>query len=644
MNASSYRIWLLASSVFTLGIAFAGGWLAIATLNGAHLSLNVNWLLPLAGLHLRIDPLSALFDLLTATIAVAAAIYMIAYFGRHVTTRFTLALMPVFVAAMLLVPMAATYYDFWFFWEIMAVTSAALVLTNYRDSATRNAGLYYIAYTQVGFALILASTAYLNAHSTTGFLDGSGSHLAVLSNTVFVLSLLGFTSKAGLLPLSSWLQLAHPEAPTPVSALMSAAMVNLGIYGALRIDLAGPQQSWWGVLMIAIGLASALYGALHALISSDIKRLLAFSTSENLGIIITALGAYELLRTTHFVIVAEIALAGAILHLIGHALFKSLAFISAGQLIDQSSTRDLNRMGNMIRRARLASTGYGVASLGATGLPLGAGFIGEWLLLQALIHTSTSAPILLRIVMPIAVALLALTVGLKVAAMTKAFGIGVLSRQRVPGSSETVRPTLARVAGATAISLLVLANLVFATVPSIVAPLYQRVADYLVPRGRPIDIGFSIRFMPLKGAISPLAIFIEVVGSAIVVGLLVERHIRLQGRIPSGDLWNCGGGAPRIRMQYNSASFAQPLETIFGNALRVQEHTDVDHADPSGLIVTTMVYRRSRTDIIATTLHRLVGAIIGQGSSLVRRAHPGNIRLYILYGAIGLLIIFMVTR
>jgi formate hydrogenlyase subunit 3/multisubunit Na+/H+ antiporter MnhD subunit len=644
MNASSYRLWLVTSSVITLGVALAGGWIAIWALNGAHLSLNVHWLLPLGGLHLRIDPLSALFDLLTATTAIAVAIYMMAYFGRHVTPRFTLALVPVFVAVMLLVPMAATYYDFWFFWELMAVTSAVLVLTNYRDATTRNAGLFYIAYTQVGFALILASTAYLNAHSGTGFLDGSGSHLEVLSNAVFVLSLLGFTSKAGLLPLSSWLQLAHPEAPTPVSALMSAAMVNLGIYGVLRIDLAGPGQSWWGVLMIVIGLASALYGALHALISSDIKRLLAFSTSENLGIIITALGAYELLRTTHFVVVAEIALAGAILHLIGHALFKSLAFISAGQLVDESSTRDLNRMGHMIQRTRLASAGFGIASLGATGLPLGAGFIGEWLLLQALIHTSTSAPILLRIVMPIAVALLALTVGLKVAAMTKAFGIGVLSRQRGPGSGETVRTALAKATGATAIALLTFANLVFATVPSIVAPLYQRVARYLMPREKPIHIGSSIMLAPLRGAISPLAIFIEVVGSAIVVGMLVERHIRLQGRIQSGDLWNCGGGAPRIRMQYSSASFAQPLETIFGNAVRVQEHTDVDHADPNGLIVTTMVYRRSRADIVATTLHRLVGAIIGQGSNLVRRAHPGNIRLYILYGAIGLLLIFMVTR
>ncbi|WP_298336356.1 proton-conducting transporter membrane subunit [Ferrimicrobium sp.] len=640
----SYRWWLVGCSAITLAVALAGGLLSVASLMGHIFVLNTTELLPIAGLHLRLGALSALFDLLTSFVAIAVAAYMGTYFSRHQVPRLTLVLMPTFLAAMLLVPMAATYFDFWFFWETMALTSAALVLAHYSDSTTRVAGLYYIAYTQVGFALILAATATLSVNSTSAFLDGPTAQLLPLSNLVFILSLLGFASKAGLLPLNSWLPLAHPAAPTPVSTLMSASMVNLGIYGIIRIDLITPGQSWWGILMMIIGLASATYGALHALVSSDIKRLLAFSTSENLGIIITALGAYELLRATHFVVLAELAMAAAILHLIGHALFKSLAFISSGRLIDDAGTRDIDHMGAMIHRSPLASTGFGVASLGATGLPLGAGFIGEWLLLQALIHTPPTAPILLRVVMPIALALLALTVGLKVAAMTKSFGIGVLSRQRTPQVNTIQRRRVAVVLDTTVISLLISANLVFGTLPNLVDPLYQRVAMQLLPQGVPTHIGLFVTLAPLRGGISPLAILVEVACFTIAVGILVEGRIRSNGRVITADLWNGGGGEPRIRMQYNSTSFAQPLESIFASALRLQERTAADHADPDRLIVATVSYERSRADIVASTLHRFVTQSMGQAARLMRRAHPGNMRLYVLYGAIGFLIILLVAR
>ncbi|WP_298208545.1 proton-conducting transporter membrane subunit [Ferrimicrobium sp.] len=641
---SSYRWWLSGCSALTLAVALGGGVLSVAGLSGHIFVFTAAWLLPIAGLHLRLGPLSAFFDLLTSMIAIAVAAYMSTYFSRHRVPRLTLLLMPTFVIAMLLVPMAATYFDFWFFWESMALTSALLVLTHYRDSTSRTAGLFYIAYTQVGFALILAATASLTAHSTSSFLDGPSAHLLPLSNLVFILSLFGFASKAGLLPLNSWLPLAHPAAPTPVSALMSASMVNLGIYGIVRIDLITPGQSWWGILMIIIGLSTATYGALHALVSSDIKRLLAFSTSENLGIIVTALGAYELLRATHFVVLAELALAAAILHLIGHGLFKSLAFITAGRLIDDAGTRDIDQMGDMIHRSPLASAGFGVASLGATGLPLGAGFIGEWLLLQALIHTPPTAPILLRVVMPIALALLALTVGLKVAAMTKSFGIGVLSRQRSPHRPTIERKLVAVSIDTTVISLLVLANLLFGALPNLADPLYRRVAKLLVPHGIPTHIGLSVILTPLKGNISPIVILIEVACFTIATAILVEGRIRSNGRVINADLWNCGGGEPRVRMQYNSTSFAQPLETIFASTLRLQERTAADHSDPSRLIVATVSYERSRADIVASTLHRLVAQSVAQASQLMRRAHPGNMRLYVLYGAIGLLIILLVAR
>jgi len=642
-STSSHRCPLVVSAILSLLIALGGGLVSVLALAGHGFTLNTLWLFPLAGLHLRMDTLSAFFDLVTSIIAFPVALYMYTYFSRHRATGLTLALMPVFIGAMLLLPMAATYFDFWFFWEAMALSSAALVLAHYRDGPARVAGFYYIAYTQVGFALILAATAYLNAKSSTGLLEGPGSHLLPVSNLVFILTFVGFSSKAGLLPLNSWLPLAHPEAPTPVSVLMSAAMVNLGIYGIVRIDLVSRGQSWWGLVMIVIGLTTATYGALHALISADIKRLLAFSTSENLGIIVTALGTYELLRTTHFAVLAELALAAAVFHTVGHALFKSLAFVSAGRLVDDSGSRSIDEMGEMIHRSPLASAGYGVASFGATGLPVGAGFIGEWLLLEALIHTPSSAPLLLRVIMPIAVALLALTVGLKVAAMTKAFGIGVLSRQRKP-HEKAVRRRLSLWIDTGVILTLVLANGLFGVFPDLTDPLYQRVARVLMPRGVPAHIGLSIDLAPLKGVVSPIAVLLEIAMFSLVIGVLVQWRIRSKGRVSEANLWNCGGGVLRTQMQYNSTSFAQPLETIFANTLRLEERTDADHRDSEGLIVAAMSYERSRTEVVASILHRFTAGVIGACARLVRGAHPGNMRLYVLYGAVGLLIVLLIAR
>ncbi len=642
--ALSYRSYLLTCSIATIAVGILGLFLSLAAVTGHDIVLNTNTLIPLAGLHLQLGPLSALFDIITSVIALPVGIAMLPYFSHHQAPRLTLALLPIFVGAMLAVPMAATYFDFWFFWELMALTSAALVLAHYRDSTTRHAGIYYIAYTQVGFALILVSTASLCTSPTTPLLENSQAHLLPLSSLVFVLSLLGFSSKAGLLPLNSWLPLAHPEAPTPVSALMSAAMVNLGIYGIIRIDLVGTGQIWWGVLMIFIGVATTTHSALHALVSPDIKKLLAYSTSENLGIIIIALGVYELARSTDLQVIAEVALAAALLHLIGHALFKSLAFLSAGQLIDVAGTRDVDQMGGMVHRSPFASLGFGIASLGATGLPLGAGFIGEWLLLQALIHTPSNAPTLLRVVMPITVAFLALTVGLKVAAFTKSFGIGILSRARTAYTQPTLRRPAMRVIEIVVISLLVLANLCFATLPNLVASLYRPIARSLIPREPFIHLGLTVSLLPLKGAVSPLAIMIEVVCFTLAVLIIVETRIRSNGRVHDADLWNCGGSEPRIRMQYNSTSFAQPLETIFGTMLRLRESTTTDHADPNQLIIATVAYERSRADVVATTLEHYTTRIVSACATFIRRAHRGNMRLYILYGAIGLLLLLVVAR
>ncbi len=250
---------------------------------------------------------------------------------------------------------------------------------------------------------------------------------------VFLLTVAGFGSKAGLVPLHAWLPRAHPEAPSPVSALMSAAMVNLGVYGIVRIDLQllGPGPRWWGLVLLVVGGLSALYGVLQASVATDLKRLLAYSTTENMGLITLALGAATLFAELRGVAVRRRSRwPRRCCTWSAHAAFKSLGFLAAGSVLAATGLRDLDRLGGLARRMPATTALFGVAALGASGLPLGAGFVSEWLLVQSLIHAAPSHDTTVALTTPLAVGAVALTTGLGVAAMVKAFGIGFLARPR----------------------------------------------------------------------------------------------------------------------------------------------------------------------------------------------------------------------
>src|ERR1019366_2208232 len=357
-------------------------------------------------------------------VAIAVGIYTVGYAQREHWARFTLVMLPLFVAAMLLVPAAGAVTTFLLAWELMAGASLVLVLSEHKRAAVRSAGAFYAVMTQLGFAAILLALVVLSAAG--GGISG-GTRTAV-----FLLTLVGFGSKAGLLPLHAWLPRAHPEAPSPVSALMSAAMVNMGIYGIIRIDLQllGPGPHWWGLTLMIFGAASAVFGVLQASVATDLKRLLAYSTTENMGLITLALGAAALLSSSGAPKVAAIAMTAALLHLLSHAAFKTLGFLAAGSVLAATGLRDLNKLGGLARRMPGTTVMFAISALGASGLPLGAGFVGEWLLLQSLIHSPHDNNTLLALTMPLSVGAVALTTGLGIAAMVKAFGVGFLARPR----------------------------------------------------------------------------------------------------------------------------------------------------------------------------------------------------------------------
>lgn len=516
-----------AGGVVTSGVGVAGVGVGLLGMFGPVRVVHVGWLLPLSGVHIELDRLGGFFMALTGAVAAPVGCYLIGYVRREHLGRVPMAVVPLFVAAMLLVPAAGSVTTFLLAWELMAIASLILVLSEHARPQVRSAGLWYAVMTQLGFIAILVGLVVLAAAGGSDRFAGLGAVCDGVRAAVFMLTLVGFGSKAGLVPLHAWLPRAHPEAPSPVSALMSAAMVNLGIYGIVRFDLQllGPGPRWWGLALLAVGGTSALYGVLQASVAADLKRLLAYSTTENMGLITLALGAATLFADTGAYGPASIAAAAAMLHMIAHAAFKSLAFMAAGSVLAATGLRDLDLLGGLARRMPATTVFFGVAALGACGLPLGAGFVSEWLLVQSLIHAAPGHDPIVALTTPLAVGVVALATGLSVAAMTKAFGIGFLARPRST-QAEAAREAPASMRAGMAIAAG--ACLVLAVAPLLVAPMVRRAAATL-PAAQAVKftgLGAVVRLPAMSGSIAPGVIAAAVLAAALAVAVLARWRFR----------------------------------------------------------------------------------------------------------------------
>jgi formate hydrogenlyase subunit 3/multisubunit Na+/H+ antiporter MnhD subunit len=530
---------------------------------------------------------------------------------------------------------------FLFAWELMALTSLVLVLTDQQRDEVRSAALIYAVMTQLGFVSLLLGMVLLTSAAGDDF-AGTGAVPDGVRNTVFVLTLIGFGSKAGLLPLHAWLPRAHPEAPSPVSALLSAAMVNLGVYGIIRIDLQllGPGPRWWALALLITGGASAIYGVLQASVATDLKRLLAYSTTENIGLITLALGAATLLAGAGSHSAAAVALTAALLHLIAHSAFKSLGFFAAGSVLAATGLRDLDRLGGLARRMPVTTALFGVAALGAAGLPLGAGFASEWLLIQSLMHARSGDDVTLALVAPLAVAAVALTAGLGVAAMVKAFGIGFLARPRTDAAAAARESPDTMIA---AMALPAAACVVLAVAPGAVGPMLNRVLDTLMVDDAPA-LGVFLRMPGLHGSMAP-GLLAAVLAAAVLLVLIGSRwRSRLRPSPATVPLWACGAEDLTPRMQYTATSFAQPLQQVFDDVLRFDTDVEVSGQAPSTYLVDRIAYRARVADVIEDRWYAPALQAVAAAARLVRRAHTGSVHLYLAYGAIGVLIALLVAR
>ncbi len=625
---------------------------AVSVLRSGHaIVMSTSKILPLTGISIVLTRLGAVFVLAIVMVALASTLYWIGYASHGLSTRSASSALPLFVTSMILVPFAGGVATFLVLWELMALTSLVLVLTDQsRREAARSAAQWYAVMTHAGAAAILLALVLLSAHAggqTFAQIELHARHLSgALRGTIFVLALLGFASKAGAVPLHVWLPKAHAEAPGPASALMSGAMVNLGIYGIILVGnvLLGGGPVWWWLLVSALGVLSALYGALYAATTSDLKRLLAYSTADNMGLVLIALGASGMFAASGSRTTAAIAMVAALLLMFNHSLFKGALFLAAGAVQMVTGTRDLDRLGGLLKRMPVTGVVFLIGALSVAALPPLNGFVGEWLLLQSLLHALPSTNTAVVITVAVAVAALALTGGLTVAAFVKAMGIGFLGRPRSEEASNALEVPATMQLGA---GLLALSCLALGLVPMLILPsleLGARSAQH-IGVSSPVHGWISLHLFGLRGVLAPSllagGLFVALMAT-VLARRVSHRRSRSWPALAPVEPWGSGRRTQTVRMQYTSTSFAEPLQRVFDDVIRPARDLNVSPAAESHYYVERIAYRTSSDDVIERVIYQPLIVAVRRWGRLARKLQNGSVHRYLAYGLLALVIVLVV--
>ncbi len=602
--------------------------------------LTVSTVLPLPALEYAPERLGGAFLTLAGAVTLLASLWAFGGARGAAASRGAWAAFCLFALGLMGVTAAADVVAFLLAWEVMAVASTVLVLADHaRRPEVLRAGLWYAAMTQLSFLLVLGGFAVLAAaagglrFTTIGGLAPDGGAAAVGVG----LLLAGFATKAGAVPVHVWLPRAHPEAPSHVSALMSAAMVKAGIYGVLLVTVrllpGGPQ--WWGYATLALGAASAVFGILQAAVATDLKRLLAYSTTENVGLVLCAVGAAEVTAARGDAGTAHVLLVAALLLTFAHAAAKCVLFLAAGSVLHATGLRDLDRLGGLGRAMPWTCAAFGVAAVGAAGLPVSAGFVAEWTLLQSLVHAGRQTDPRVGVMAALTVSVVALTAGLGLTTFTKAFGIAFLGRPRSPdaAAAHEAGPAerLAVVLGAAAV-------LGLGLVPGPVATAAARAVGVggVSAAGTSLATGVRLDALAPAGAASvvpvldPLAL---VLVSLVAVGAVVVVAVRLRGRVRrrAVDLaWGCGGARVSPRMQYTATSYAEPLVRVFDGFLGVSRSVDTRSAD-APYLVQEITFRQRLGDVVEDRAYAPCLRLVSRGADAARRLHNGSLGRYLAW-------------
>ncbi len=628
----------------------AAGYLAAALLGlggaGAGLAGVLGWtwraalpaVLPLGGIALEMDPLGGLFVALVAGAAVPASLAGLEHAreDRHGGLAYL-----GFIGAMIALPLAANVLTFLLAWELMSLASYALVLQGGRSRESVRAAWVYAVMTHAGLGCLLAGMLLVGAW-TGGFAFADWRAAAPglapgARGVAFALLGLGFAAKAGVIPLHVWLPLAHPAAPAHVSALMSGVMIKLGVYGLLRagLDWLGGGPAWWGVTVMLAGTVSALVGVLYALVDHDLKRLLAFHSIENVGIILIGLGAGMTFRAAGRPDLGVLGVAAGLYHTLNHAAFKALLFLAAGAVLHGTGTRNMEELGGLIKRMPWTAAAFLVGSVAIAGLPPLNGFVSEWLTFQTLLQNLAVPRVGLNLAFTLALAGLALTAGLALACFVKAFGITFLALPRstaAAGAREAGRPLRG------AMTLLALACVALGLAPTLVLPVLARVAVPLAgasappPLGGALTLRVSDDFASLSTPVVAAALAL-----AVVVPLAALTAVGVGRRQRISETWGCGRLVQTARMEYTATAFANPFKRVFDFFYRPVRQLDVEVHPESRLFVRRIAYENPTLFLFEDWLYRPALDTLHRGALRLRAIQSGSANLYLLYILVALL-------
>jgi formate hydrogenlyase subunit 3/multisubunit Na+/H+ antiporter MnhD subunit len=635
----------ISKTLFPLGalVGMVVGLVALDALGGPAQTAVLVIGLPDLPFHLRLDNLSAVFALLLGFVSVGISIYAAGYFrqGQGTAPGVISLEYHVFLASMLLVLLADDAYAFMVAWETMALSSFLLVTTDHRHAAIRSAGFLYLLIAHVGAIAILLSFGVMTSGSGDYTFAGMrGQELSPFwASAAFLLALAGFGAKAGLVPLHVWLPEAHPAAPSPVSALMSGVMLKTAIYGLLRVsfDLLHSTLWWWGVVALAVGLATALFGVLYSTVQSDMKRLLAYSSIENIGLIAIGIGLTLLFHSYRMEALAALAMTAVLYHCLAHAGFKSLLFLCTGSVLHATKERSLGKLGGLIHRmpwvAWLALAGV----IASAGLPPLSGFVSEWMLLQAFLFSPGLPHPWLNMVVPVAAALVVFIAALAGFAMVKFYGIIFLGQMREPALKDAHDAGPWEKLG---LAWLALITLLLGILPSTVilridAATRQMLGTGLADKLHEHGWWMLAPISAEQASYEPL-IFLVTITATLLLGRWLVRRL-YHGRVRRTAAWDCGYFFQGPRAQDTAEGFSQPIRRIFEPMFRMERHFPTAR-DPEPY------YSVKVEDHFWHWLYLPVARLANAIAGLVTTVQGGRIAIYLLYSFITLIILLLVGR
>lgn len=564
-----------------------------------------------------VDRLAAFFILIVSVVSVSVSIYSIQYLehGEHEGRKnLIVALMCFFIFSMLLVIASFSMFSFLFFWETMALTSFLLVMTDFERKETQKAGMFYFVMTHLSTLFLFF--AFLFIYMQTGTFDMTAIRAdPLITSVAFVFLFLGFGIKAGIIPFHKWLPYAHPASPSNISALMSGVMLKVALYGLIRFIFLLPMETWWGLLMLAVGALSAAIGVIYALKEHDLKKMLAYSSIENVGIIILGLGLYVTFATLGFEAIATIALLGSLFHCLNHALFKSLLFMTSGSVVNATETRDIESMGGLIKRMPKTAALFLIGAVSISALPPFNGFVSELMLFQAFFQSNALTNPFIELLLVIALAVFALTSALAAACFVKAFGVSFLALPRSEEAKAAKEAPKLMLAG-----------------PAILAALC-------------IGLGvFSLQIFGMLGftlAIPNMLFVGAVIAGFYGFAFLAMREIASK-RERITETWGCGYPVQNAKMEYSASGFSEPIVTILKGIFRTQKKSERSFSDDKNA-----VFKEGKAEIhllkfFEERLYMPVARFIQKIAAKVNNIQRGDVDLHVAYAFVTIVIFLLI--